>query len=141
MKKIVLLFIICFFCYSCSKVYEFTYFQEKLIGKWTLQSMASSRPYTISIGDAMLWQESYTFNTDSSFTKTRVTNSKSITAVGSYSYKRETDGDYIVLTYSKKSEIIGSCTGNFQEILLFVDKNTLSSTWKNCDGPEREYKK
>lgn len=141
MKKIVLLFIFFIFCYSCSKVYEFNNFQENLNGKWTLQSMASSRPYIISIGEAMLWQESYIFYKDSTFTKTRIANSKSITVVGSYSYKRETDCDYIVLTYVKKSEIIGSCTGNSQEILVFVDKNTLSSTWKNCDGPELEYKK
>lgn len=141
MKKIIAIVIFCISLHSCIKEQEVNGSKENFNGKWTLSRMSSSRPNTETTGEAMVWQESYTFSKDSTFTKTRVENAKSTTVSGTFSFKKETDGEYLILTHAKKTELIGSCMGNLQEILYFSDKNTLSSTWKNCDGPGLEYNK
>lgn len=141
MKKLIALVILSISFHSCIKEQEGNGSKEDIYGKWNLVSMFGSRPNSVTTGEAMSWQESYTFDKDSTFTKTRVDNAKSTTVSGTFSFKKETDGEYLILTHTKKTELIGSCMGNLQEIFYFSDKNTLSSTWKNCDGPGLEYKK
>ncbi len=141
MKKIIALVFLSISFLSCMKEQGVDGSKDGFIGKWNLFSMSSSRPNSVTTGKEMFWQESYTFDKDSTFVKTRVANAKTTTVSGTFSLKKETDGEYLILTYIKKSELIGSCMGNLQETLYFSDKNILSSTWKNCDGPGLEYKK
>ncbi|MBG6111970.1 hypothetical protein H4V97_000361 [Flavobacterium sp. CG_23.5] len=110
-------------------------------GKWTLVKMSGSKPNSETTGTAMEWQEFYLLNTNGTFTKSRAINGVKTTISGIYTTTNHSDGIYFELTYPNDSEIIGSCYGNLKEELYSTATNTLSSTWKNCDGPGLEYKK
>jgi hypothetical protein len=110
-------------------------------GKWTLVKMSGSMINSVTTGTAMDWQEFYLFNNDGTFTKSRIRNTVKTTVSGSYTTQNNSDELYLELTYSKDTEIIGSCYGNLKEELYFSASNNLSSTWRNCDGPGLEYQK
>jgi hypothetical protein len=110
-------------------------------GKWTLVKMSGSMLNSESTGTAMDWQEFYLFNNDGTFTKSRVRDAVKTTISGTFTTVNHSDGLYLELTYPNDSELIGSCYGNLKEELYFNTNNTLSSTWRNCDGPGLEYKK
>jgi hypothetical protein len=110
-------------------------------GKWTLVKLWVSRANSDTTGIAMEWQEFYLFNTNGTFTKSRERNGIKTTASGSYTVENHSKGVYLELAYPNDSEIIGSCYGNQKEELYFIGNNSLSSTWKSCDGPGLEYKK
>jgi hypothetical protein len=126
---------------SCTKDSEETKTTADYHGKWTLVKMSGSMINSVTIGTAMDWQESYSFNNDGTFTKSRTQNTVKTTVSGSYTTQNNSDGLYLELTYSKDSEIIGSCYGNLKEELYFSTSTTLSGTWRNCDGPGLEYQK
>lgn len=110
-------------------------------GKWTLVKMSGSMLNSETMGAAMDWQEHYLFNNDGTFTKSRVQNDTETIISGTYTAVNHSDDLYLELTYTTDSEMIGSCYGNLKEELYFTSQNTLSSTWRNCDGPGLEYKK
>lgn len=110
-------------------------------GKWTLIKMSGSMVDSETTGSAMEWQEFYLFNTNGTFIKSRERNGVKTTISGTYTTTNNPDGIYFELTYPNDSEIIGSCYGNLKEELYIIENNTLSNTWKNCDGPGLEYKK
>ncbi|MFV5703136.1 hypothetical protein ACM55F_14805 [Flavobacterium sp. XS2P12] len=110
-------------------------------GKWTLIKMSGSMVDSETTGSAMEWQEFYLFNSNGTFTKSRERNGIKTTISGTYTTTNHIEGFYFELTYPNDSEIIGSCYGNQKEELYITENNTLSSTWKNCDGPGLEYKK
>lgn len=109
--------------------------------KWTLVKMSGTLHDSETTGAAMEWQEFYLFNANETFTKSRERNAIKTTISGTYTTTTHPDGIYLELTYPNDSEIIGSCYGNQKEALYFTNNNTLSSTWKSCDGPGLEYKK
>lgn len=110
-------------------------------GKWTLVKMSGSIANSETTGAAMEWQEFYMFNTNGTFTKHRERNAVKTIISGTYIATNHPEGKYLELIYPNDSEIIGSCSGNQKEVLYFTANNSLSSTWKNCDGPGLEYKK
>ena len=110
-------------------------------GKWTLIKMSGSMANSETTGAAMEWQEFYLFNSNGIFTKSRDRNGIKTTISGTYTTENHSDGVYFELVYPNDSELIGSCYGNLKEELYLTANNTLSSTWKNCDGPGLEYKK
>jgi hypothetical protein len=110
-------------------------------GKWTLVKMSGSMFNSVTTGTAMDWQEFYLFKNDGTFTKSRTRNAVKITVSGTYSVQNNSDRLYLELTYPKDSELIGSCYENRKEELYFPDSTTLSSTWRNCDGPGLDYEK
>lgn len=110
-------------------------------GKWTLVKMSGSMLNSESTGTAMEWQEFYLFNNDGTFTKSRVRDGVETTISGTFTTLNHSDGLYLELIYPNDSDLIGSCYGNLKEELYFNSNNTLSSTWRNCDGPGLEYKK
>jgi hypothetical protein len=110
-------------------------------GKWTLVKMSGTLANSVTTGAAMEWQEFYLFNTNGTFTKSRERNGFKISISGTYTATNHPDGIYFELTYHNESELIGSCYGNLKEELYLTANNSLSSTWKNCDGPGLEYKK
>ena len=141
MKTPIIIFIFLTVLNSCSKDDGVTTYSTGYYGKWTLVAMSGSIPNSETTGAAMEWQEFYLFNTNGTFTKSRERNSVKTTISGTYTTTTQSDGIYFDLTYSKDSEIIGSCYGNPKEV-LFLDANTsLSSTWSYCDGPVLKYKK
>jgi hypothetical protein len=110
-------------------------------GKWNLVKMSGSMANSETTGAAMEWQEFYLFNSNGTFTKSRDRNGIKTIISGTYTTANHSDGIYFELIYPKDSELIGSCYGNLKEELYLTASNTLSSTWKNCDGPGLEYKK
>jgi hypothetical protein len=109
--------------------------------KWTLVKMSGSMLNSETSGTAMEWQECYLLNNDGTFTKSRIRNSVETKATGTYTTINYKDGKYLELTYLNDNDIIGNCYGNLKEELYYIANNTLSSTWKNCDGPGLEYQK
>jgi hypothetical protein len=126
---------------SCTKNTEENTTTADYHGKWTLVKMSGSMFNSVTTGTTMDWQESYLFNNDGTFTKSRTRNAVKTTVSGTYTVKNNSDGLYLELTYPKDSELIGSCYGNLKEELYFPDSATLSSTWRNCDGPGLDYAK
>ena len=126
---------------SCTKNHEGSTTAANYHGKWTLVKMSGSMFNSGTTGIEMDWQEFYLFKNDGTFTKSRTKNAVKTAVSGTYTAKNNADGLYLELTYPKESELIGSCYGNLKEELYFPDARTLSSTWKNCDGPGLDYEK
>ena len=140
MKHLVIFMAFLFVFSSCSKDTEIVD-NTGYYGKWTLVKMSGSMANSETAGAAMEWQEFYLFNNNGTFTKSRDQNGFKTTVSGIYTTTIRTDGIYFELVYPNVSELIGSCYGNLKEELYLTGSNTLSSTWKNCDGPRLEYKK
>jgi hypothetical protein len=142
MKHLIITVTLFFFFSSCSKDNdENTNTANSYLGKWTLVKMSGTMTPFEATGAEMEYQEFYIFNKNGTFSKSRNRNSVQTTATGRYAVKIIQDGTYLQLTYSNNSEIIGTCSVNKEETLYFSDKNTLSSTWQNCDGPGLDYQK
>lgn len=141
MKNFFLLIISFLFLAGCSNDSEEKSNTSDYHGKWTLVKMTGSMQNHETVGGAMSWQETYEFYDNWTFIKIRNQNNVITTATGTYATKNNSDTLYLELTYTSESPIIGSCYGNLKEELFFSDKNTLSSTWRNCDGPGLDYQK
>lgn len=110
-------------------------------GKWQLTEMSGSVINSVTTGPEMDWQESYVFNTNRTFVKTRIKDNTTTTASGTFSISKTSNETHFELTYSKNSTLVGSCYGNLKEELLINNNNLLESTWQNCDGPGLVYQK
>lgn len=141
MKNIVILFISLFVFSSCSKDNEDSSTTTDYYGEWILVKMSGSMQNSETTGSAMAWQETYLFNPNGTFRKTRVQNSVTTMASGAYTTQKISGTMYLKLNYTKNNDIIGSCNGSLTEELYFSSNNTLSSTWRNCDGPGLDYQK
>ncbi|MFV8344493.1 hypothetical protein [Flavobacterium sp. ZB4P13] len=141
MKNLVILVAFLSVFSSCSKDDAVTMDSTGYYGKWTLVAMSGSIPNSETTGAAMEWQEFYILNTNGTFTKSRERNSVKTSISGTYTTTTQSDGIYFELTYPNDSELIGNCYGNLKEVLYLTANNSLSSTWKSCDGPGLEYKK
>ncbi|UOG77301.1 hypothetical protein MTX78_23430 (plasmid) [Hymenobacter tibetensis] len=108
---------------------------------WQLVEMRGQVPNVVQTGANLPWQEAYTFQADSTFTKTRQQDGHVAEAHGTFSYLNLSDGPYVVLTYAAPNSLIGACTTEPKETLAVKADGTLSSTWQACDGPGLEYKK
>ena len=141
MKSLAIIVIFLAVFSSCTKDKEEPTTTADYHGKWTLVKMSGSMINSVTTGTAMDWQESYSFNNDGTFTKSRTRNTVKTTVSGTYTTQNNSDVLYLELTYPKESELIGSCYGNLKEELYFSAPATLSSTWRNCDGPGLDYEK
>jgi len=109
---------------------------------WQLVKLTGQIPGYIKTGADLPWQETYVFQADSTFSKTRQQGSNVVVAHGTFSVQNFSDGQYAFLTYAAASSIIGSCTPSTrQETLVIKADETLVSTWRACDGPGLDYKK
>ncbi|MFS4454699.1 hypothetical protein [Maribacter sp. 2304DJ31-5] len=108
--------------------------------KWQLVRMTGSFAGSVSEGENMEWQEFYIFDPDGTFLKSRDRDGITTEATGTFEaveYEND-DHDYLELTY-KTSELIGNCSGNNKEILIYRSSRRLSNTWQACDGPGLDY--
>src|SRR5690606_33779533 len=112
-----------------------------IYGKWELTRMTGSFKGSETQGSDMDWQESYRFNTNATFTKTRHRDGETFTETGKFSYIEDEEVEFLyTLVYGSESLIIGNCSGNKSESLYIIN-GTLYNTWNMCDGPGLEYKK
>lgn len=141
MKRIVLLFILISTLVSCSNDEALATGDVDYYGKWELTKMSSAFTPAISFSDGLEWEESYDFNIDGTFTKTRLRDNKSITVSGTYSITTTQKEIQFELVYEKDNDIIGSCSSDPKEVLYINSSKKMYSTWQNCDGPELVYEK
>ncbi|MCV2485031.1 hypothetical protein OD917_08860 [Flavobacterium sp. SH_e] len=139
MKKIGLLIVLFLSLASCSDNDDKP--SESYVGKWTLTKMGSGNPAVNSI-DVLEWEESYTFNSNNTFSKTRKKDGKTTTISGTYSVVKTADQTQFELNYTAESDIIASCTSNVKENLYIIHSiGNLYGTWSICDGPTLVYEK
>ncbi len=137
LKAILLLTIIA----SCTTKSSEEIFDTDISGTWELTRMTGSFKGSETQGSDMDWQESYRFNTNATYTKTRHRGGETFTATGRFSYIEDEEVEFLyTLTYGSESIIIGNCSGNKSESLYIIN-GTLHNTWNMCDGPGLEYKK
>ena len=141
MKKIYFIAVIIGILTSCSDENEIEYGNYSEV--WGLTKMIiNSVDGETTIGEDMEWQESYILNSDGTFIKSRWLDEEKIQANGIFKYKNVGGENYIEFTYNVDNELIGNCTSELKEKLLFnEEEHMLKSTWQNCDGPELEYKR
>lgn len=139
LKKIFILAMLIFSITSCVKdvVLDSTQFPQK----WQLIKMTGSKLNYETTGVNMEWQESYLFNSDGTFIKSRERNGKITEALGNYIIKKISDEKYFDLTYQTNYDIIGSCYSNQAESLWIMTERKLIGTWSHCDGPGLEYER
>jgi hypothetical protein len=140
MNKILACFLLLATLFSCQK--EEMAAVEPYPQTWQLVSISGQIPNFILTGADLTWQETYVFNADNTFKKTRKQDDQVTEASGTFALQDFSDGQYVVLTYDAMSSIIGSCTRvELKETLVLKTDDTLVSTWQACDGPGLVYKK
>ncbi|MGE6352903.1 hypothetical protein ACQKCJ_03380 [Flavobacterium sp. NPDC079362] len=140
MKKIGIAVILMLIFISCSNEKAKSPMVSDYHGKWELIEVTGFRPANI-IFDKLGWQESYVFNTDETFIKTRTKDNKTTTATGKFAVKKLDNETHFELTYEENNDIIGTCTGNLIEDLSINKEGLLVNSWQMCDGPGLIYKK
>lgn len=109
---------------------------------WNLEQMTSSADGSETTGEDMEWQESYVFNPDFTFNKTRVTSIRTFFAEGSFTLDDGSDTLLLILSFTNPNDIVGSCSGQQREnLLLSEDLRSLRSNWIACDGPSLFYER
>jgi hypothetical protein len=113
---------------------------EKFPQKWQLVSMkgniANMPPQT---GSKMDWQEFYLLNADGTVSETREREGVTKTITGNYSFKSIGKENFLKITYTSDSDIIGNCYETPTEELFIKSDDRFESTWLACDGPGLVY--
>ena len=108
---------------------------------WHLVQMTGNFPVFIKTGADLPWQETYTFQPDSTFTKTRQQGTQRREASGTFSVRKDATGRALTLTYPTDSDLLTNCSATPQESLLLKENTVLIGSSEACDGPRLEYKK
>ena len=109
--------------------------------KWELVRMTGSRVNSTTIGADMEWQEYYVFTPDGAFHKIQTRAGVVSKATGTFEvteYEND-DEDYLELIYTEGLELIGNCSGDQKEVLIYKSATEFSNTWMACDGPGLYY--
>jgi hypothetical protein len=130
MKKLLFIFAIILISISCSKEFDLDQFPQE----WKLISMSTDQisPSTIT-GSEMEWQETYAFNSDGTFTKSRIRDGISSAATGTFEFKDTSDKKYFELTFVTGISLVTSCSPG-KEVLLVLSETKLLGDWAPCDG-------
>ena len=143
MKKQILLLVMIGILFSCHKDDDDTNSKIGIIGNWKLIEMtgniADAEPTKLS---EMPWQETYQFNANSTFEKSRELNGVTTKASGTYKLTNDSNIISLELSFDKESEIVASCTPE-KEYMSFQSENVYLSnnSWSPCDGPGLKYEK
>ena len=144
MKKVYFLFISVLLLFSCSQPdssqaddAEVKFADQK----WELVRMSGKRVNSTKIGSDMEWQEHYVFGLDGNFQKTRSNGDIISKATGIFEvveYDND-EADYLELTYQEGFGLIGNCSGDQTEILIYQSNTEIANTWMACNGPGLDY--
>jgi hypothetical protein len=126
---------------SCSSDDNTNNSELVLTGNWKLIEMTGSVPNSETSGAEMEWQETYRFESDGSFQKSRTREGETIEASGTFNWIENSDERILELSYNQESIIIGSCYQNNTETMVFQSDTVFYSSWMACDGPGLTYKK
>ena len=103
--------------------------------------MTGSFQNSETTGSEMEWQEYYTFSPEGTFIKSRTVDEVVYEATGNFEVI-EFDNDpnhYLELTYQTGNALVGNCTGDDKELLMYRNSTMISSLWMACDGPGLAY--
>ncbi len=144
MNKLYLLLCAIFLLYACTEQ-DISQFEDTELQfadqKWQLVRMSGSMVNSTTVGSDMEWQEYYIFSLDGSFQKYRETNGTITRARGTFvatEYENDTE-DYLELTYTEGLSLVGNCSGDQKEVLIYRSSREISNTWMACDGPGLDY--
>ena len=140
MKLIAVVFAFLFMLSSCNKDSDKSIYHDYQ-GKWVLVKMSGNTPDSETTGEEMVWQESYKFNGNGTFTKERDQNGALTESSGSLTVLKSEEGTLLELIHATENDIIGSCLGDKKEVLVLKSTSVMTITWNQCDGPGLEYDK
>ncbi|MFT5737505.1 MAG: hypothetical protein ACJAWH_001183 [Maribacter sp.] len=144
MKKVYFLFVSVLLLCSCSQSDSSQLYDAELQladQKWELVRMSGSMVNATKIGADMEWQEYYIFSLDGTFQRIRSRGDIVLKASGSLEvveYDND-EADYLELTYQEGFGLIGNCSGDQTEILIYQSNTEIANTWMACDGPQLNY--
>jgi len=138
------LFLSLFILVSCAEDDDFGLESTQFVfsnQKWELVQMSGSFQNSETTGEEMDWQEYYIFSPEGTFVKSRTVDEEVTEATGTFEVV-EYDNDlnhYLELTYQTGNELVGNCTGDDKELLIYRNSIMISSLWMACDGPGLDY--
>jgi len=138
------LFLSLFILVSCAEDDDFGLESTQFVfsdQKWELVQMSGSFQNSETTGEEMDWQEYYIFSPEGTFIKSRTVDEEVTEATGTFEVV-EYDNDlnhYLELTYQTGNELVGNCTGDDKELLMYRNSTMISSLWMACDGPGLDY--
>lgn len=103
-------------------------------GKWinVVDAKDVDKPYVFT--------ESYKFNRDNTFTKTRIDKNVTTTASGTFEVSTNEIGPNLKLTYTTDSMLILNCSNSLIETLTITKAGLLDNDGRMCDA-ESTYEK
>jgi len=144
MKRYSALLLFLVFFASCAEDDDFGLESTQFVfsdQKWELVQMSGSFQNSETTGEEMDWQEYYIFSPEGTFIKSRTVDEEVTEATGTFEVV-EYDNDlnhYLELTYQTGNELVGNCTGDDKELLIYRNSTMISSLWMACDGPGLDY--
>ncbi|WP_419212817.1 hypothetical protein ACNR9Q_01510 [Maribacter sp. X9] len=144
MKKLSAFLIVVFCIISCSNPDDFGLESTEFMystQKWELIRMTGAFVGSETKGEAMDWQEYYLFSPEGTFVKSRTKDDLVVEASGTFEVvEYETDTAHsLELTYETGEGLVGNCTGDNKEILMYRSASEITNTWMACDGPGLDY--
>jgi len=133
MKKIGLLIVLLISLISCSnddsKDVEAKITINDYYGKWTTFDEATFK------NNPNIWYEYYIFNTDQTFTRSRVDKGVTTTLTGTFEFSTRDNRSDIILTYSAYTNMIYNCSTGFggTSELLYIHNGKLNNSASMCD--------
>ena len=109
--------------------------------KWELAEMSTMLAGSYTAGEDLPYSESYVFNQDLTFTKTRLENGNRTEASGIYSRVTMDDGDYYKLEYTASNDLVENCSSSESEFLRIESSAKLVGTASACDYPHKNYRR
>jgi hypothetical protein len=144
MKTYAVLLLFILFTTSCANDDDFGLASTQFVfseQKWELTKMSGSRANYETTGEEMEWQEYYIFSPEGTFIKSRTVDEEVTEATGTFEVV-EYDNDlnhYLELTFKTGIALVGNCTGDDKELLMYRNSTMISSLWMACDGPGLDY--
>ncbi|MEO2071860.1 MULTISPECIES: hypothetical protein [Zunongwangia] len=145
MKEKVFILLVMLILNSCSDDKENRELQNLSFNEfpqeWELVKITGSIPGYEITNDEIEMQEIYVFESDGSFSKTRIENQKETSFGGHYILSE--DKKSIQLMYDESNPIIGNCSSDENIENLYIDEEDqfLLNNWWACDGPGLYYQR
>ncbi len=116
--------------------------KEEFPQEWQLVTMSGMLANSETSGEDMMYQETYRFSPDNTFTKIRQNNDEEVEASGTFEHVSTGTGEeYYKLSYTEENELIENCDGGKGEWLLLDQEKTLRGTANACDHMTKAYEK
>ena len=112
-----------------------------IVGEWVLVQTWGQFRGSEQTGAEMPFQETYQFNEDGSFVKTRVRDGEELEARGTYHLPEtgwtvhgEAIIAFIEVEHESENPLLANCTSTLTEHLYLTTSGKLKSTHEACDG-------